>query len=107
MRTFNGKLFRLDEHLHRFRRSCEIARIPLMHSNEQLAAVSERLIRENGTNGDVSVVWIATPGALRQFAADGLDDDSGPTLIAYSLPIDSSRARPAPGNGRFASLRPD
>src|SRR5205823_138463 len=64
-RTFNGKLFRLDEHLRRFRASCELARVPLNHSNEQLATISERLVAEAG-GGEQSIIWIATPGAAAE-----------------------------------------
>lgn len=81
-RTFNGRLFRLDEHLRRFRASCELARVPLRHSNQQLAAISERLIGENRVDGEWSILWLATPGV----------EVGSPTLIAYTQPIDQSRA---------------
>src|SRR5262245_13986281 len=69
VRTFNGRLFRLEEHLRRFRKSCVSARIPLVESDLQLTAVSERLVDANRGDWELSVVWLATPGLLASFAA--------------------------------------
>ena len=80
LRTFGGRLFRLDEHLRRFRQSCELARVPQSRSDADLAAACERLVAENSAGHDVSVVWLATPG-----------HGSEPTLIAYTQPIDTGR----------------
>lgn len=92
VRTFNGRLFRLEEHLRRFRKSCASARIPLVETDAQLVAVSERLVDANRDDGELSVVWIATPGPLASFAATESVEPTRPTLIAYTLPIDASRA---------------
>jgi branched-subunit amino acid aminotransferase/4-amino-4-deoxychorismate lyase len=92
VRTFNGRLFRLEEHIRRFRKSCASARVPLIEADVQLAGVSERLIENNRHNGDLSVVWIATPGPLANFAAVESNEPGRPTLIAYSLPIDPTRS---------------
>jgi len=76
LRTFGRRPFRLAEHLQRFRRSCELARIPQPRPDTELTAVSERLVGESWAGQDLAVVWVATPG---------------PTLIAYALPIDTAR----------------
>ncbi len=98
-RTFNGRLFRLDEHLHRFRRSCELARVPLMPSYEELRIASERLVAENLGDGELSIIWIATPGPLPAFAAMEPTKPLVPTLIAYSCPIDLIRFAQRQTNG--------
>lgn len=76
LRTFDRRLFRLDEHLHRFRQSCDLARVPQPRVDAELAAISERLIEESWAGQDLGLVWLATPG---------------PTFIAYAQPIDSVR----------------
>jgi branched-chain amino acid aminotransferase len=81
-RTFNGKPFRLQEHLRRFRESCILARVPLLESDESLTDTAEQLVRKNRGKGELSVIWIATPGSPA----------SHPTLIAYAQPIDPSLA---------------
>src|SRR5688572_16088677 len=62
LRTFNGRLFALDARLRRFRRSCELACIPLKTPNAQLGRITERLVRENRNGGELSATWVATPG---------------------------------------------
>jgi branched-chain amino acid aminotransferase len=76
LRTFGRRLFRLDEHLRRFRQSCAFARVPQPRSDADLAAISGRLIEESWAGQDLGLVWLATPG---------------PTLIAYAHPIDTAR----------------
>lgn len=92
VRTFSGRLFRTEEHLRRFRKSCASARIPLVETDAQLMAVSENLVDANRGDGELSVVWIATPGPLANFASTEPAEPTRPTLIAYTLPIDASRA---------------
>ena len=86
LRTFNGRLFALDAHLRRFRRSCELACVPLAVPNAQLGRISEHLVRENRESGELSVVWIATPGP-----DSGPGVAPSPTLIAHTSPLDPRR----------------
>jgi branched-chain amino acid aminotransferase len=83
LRTFNGHLFVLDAHLRRFRQSCELVRIPQLIPNAQLGRISERLVRDNRQTGELSAVWIATPGPI---SGDGVQPS--PTLVAYTNPLD-------------------
>ena len=76
LRTFGRRFFRLDDHLRRFRQSCDLARVPQPRTNAELVAIFERLIQESWTGHDLGLVWLATPG---------------PTLIAYAQPIDFGR----------------
>ena len=83
LRTFGGRLFALDAHLRRFRQSCELARVPQPVPNAQLARVSEHLVRVNRQDGELSAVWIATPGGV-----SGPGVSPTPTLIVYTTPLD-------------------
>src|SRR5437764_14141308 len=47
MRSYGGRVFRLDRHLARLRRSCEALFIPLPHKDEELTGAAEELRRRN------------------------------------------------------------
>ncbi len=47
MRSYGGKVFRLDLHLQRLRRSCEALFIPLQYKDEVLMEAAEELLRRN------------------------------------------------------------
>lgn len=79
LRTFNGRLFRLPEHLSRFQQSCDLTRVPHSRPDSELAAASERLVADNWSGQDMAIVWLATPGR------------DAPTLIAYTQPLDWHR----------------
>jgi branched-chain amino acid aminotransferase len=81
LRTFDGRLFALDAHLRRFRQSCELARVPQAVSDARLGRVTEQLVRDNRAGGEVSAVWLATPGAVDA-------EPPRPTLIAYTTALD-------------------
>lgn len=87
LRTFNGRLFALDAHLRRFRQSCTLARVPQPVPDAKLARITEHLVRENRGDGEVSAVWVATPGPVAA-AAPTEGDEPSPTLLAYTLPLD-------------------
>ena len=91
LRTFDRRPFRLDDHLRRFRRSCDLARVPQPRTDAELTAVSLRLIDESWAGQDLAVVWLATPT---------------PTFIAYAQPIDTVRVAHLHNEGaRLVSTR--
>jgi branched-chain amino acid aminotransferase len=47
MRSYGGKVFRMDLHLRRLRHSCEALFIPLQYKDEVLTAATEELLRRN------------------------------------------------------------
>jgi len=47
MRSYGGKIFRIDLHLQRLRRSCEALFIPLQYKDETLIEAAEELLRRN------------------------------------------------------------
>jgi len=80
LRTFGGRTFALDVHLRRFRQSCELARVPQPIPDAKLGRITEQLVRENRGDGDVSAVWLATPGPTV--------GESRPTLIVSTSELD-------------------
>lgn len=85
LRTFRKELFRLDDHLRRFRQSCELAFVPQPRSHAELAATACELIEANVVRlPDVrewSLVIFATPGA------------GDPTLGMQAMPMNFERYR--------------
>jgi|SRR5579859_5545029 len=80
-RTYGGKLFRLHDHIARFRRSCELCRIPQPVPDGELVSVAERLVEQNlplvGAGGELILIMFATPGA----------GHGGPTICLHTIPF--------------------
>src|SRR5688572_29736348 len=71
MRAGGGRVFRLDHHLARLRRSCEAMFIPLQHKDDVLIeAVGEVLKRNNLTEARLRIT--ITRGSARQDPLHGL-----------------------------------
>jgi branched-chain amino acid aminotransferase len=94
-RTFRHRLFRLADHLSRFRRSCELARVPLAASGDELARVAEELVAHNaallGPDDDLALVMFATPGPVGYYL--GEPGDGPPTLGMHTFPLPLARYR--------------
>jgi branched-subunit amino acid aminotransferase/4-amino-4-deoxychorismate lyase len=95
-RTFGRRLFRLPDHLARFRRSCAAARLPPPPPDAELTAVAERLVAHNGAllpaAGDLAVVFFATPGPVGYYLGEpGGPGDGPPTLGVHTFPIPFTR----------------
>ncbi len=88
LRTFRQKLFRLDDHLRRFRASCERACIPQPRTDSELASIAQELIEANarqlGPDRELSLVIFATPG----------DPAGQPTLGMQAAPLDFTKYAP-------------
>jgi branched-subunit amino acid aminotransferase/4-amino-4-deoxychorismate lyase len=89
VRTFRGRLFRLDDHLTRLQQSCELCRIPLRVSEDELRAAAERLVKHNHSEGELAHILFATPGPLAHLGGA----DSGPTLGMHTTPLSFARYR--------------
>src|SRR5205809_6604709 len=67
-RTFRHRLFRLPDHLARFRNSCRSARIPQPVADDELTRLAEQLIAHNAAllphEHDLALVLFATPGPI-------------------------------------------
>jgi branched-subunit amino acid aminotransferase/4-amino-4-deoxychorismate lyase len=74
LRTFKGRLFRLDDHLARLWRSLEIVGIDLGIGREELAALAERLVERNfrllDPDDDLRLSIVATPGTHPAYVRD-------------------------------------
>jgi branched-chain amino acid aminotransferase len=91
LRTFKGRPFRLEDHLRRFRLSCELARVPQPRTDAELDRAIRRLIRENWAEHELSVICLAAPG---------------PFLIVHTQPIDKERTASLQRSGvRLVSVK--
>jgi branched-chain amino acid aminotransferase len=95
-RTFRQRLFRLADHLARFRRSCTHARIPQPVADADLARTAEQLVAHNAAllapDQDLALVMFATPGPIGYYLgeADG-PGDAPPTLGMHTFPLPLAR----------------
>jgi branched-chain amino acid aminotransferase len=97
-RTFRHRLFRLEDHLRRFRQSCRLARISQPVSDEELSRIAEELVANNAAllepAQDLALVMVATPGPIGYYA--GLRGGAGegkPTLGMHTFPLPFDRYR--------------
>ncbi len=83
MRTFSGKIFRLDDHLERLRRSLEIVGWDASAICEQVSVVCENFLPRNASltegGNDCSVVVFITPGST--------SDARQPTVCVHGHPL--------------------
>jgi branched-chain amino acid aminotransferase len=91
-RTFRHQLFRLPDHLARFRRSCQAAQVPQPVSDDELTAIARELVTHNTAllkpKQDLALVLFATPGPIGYYAGlDGGPGDGPPTLGMHTFPL--------------------
>jgi len=83
MRTFSGKIFRLDDHLQRLQRSLEIVGWDAEGIGQQVAIACDGFFPRNpslvGTDDDCGVVVFITPGQTR--------DARQPTVCVHGHPL--------------------
>ena len=88
LRTFGGKLFRIEQHLQRLARSLEIVGIDLPQDLAELGSMAERLVAENHAllaNGDdLGLCLFVTPG-VSGWLADAVPP--GPTVCMHTYPL--------------------
>jgi branched-chain amino acid aminotransferase len=89
LRTFNGKLFRLDEHLVRLERSLAIVGVDPGHSQAELADIAQRLVEHNhkllSPGDDLGLTMFVTPGPYPTMVADPAA--IGPTVCLHTFPV--------------------
>lgn len=95
-RTFRQRLYRLADHLARFRATCRLARIPQPHSDAELASIAEQLVERNATRlgpgQELALVLLATPGPVGYYAGlPGSPGDGAPTLLLHTFPLPVER----------------
>lgn len=100
---YNGKPFRLADHLERFRRSLNAIRIGF-DAVDQLPEISEKLLEANGLQqAHAGVYWQVTRGAAQR--VHYYPENIEPTVyaFAYSMPSDKQKQQ----NGISVILRED
>ena len=91
LRTFNHQPYRLEDHVHRFYRSCKYARIEPPVSIEQTLEISRKIIEHNSPSAggkELGLVYYMTAGENPAYAgAAGLPGDMKPTYVQHSFPL--------------------
>lgn len=94
LRTFGGKLFRLDDHLKRLRRSLEIIQVDPGLTDEQFTTVALELVEHNHAlldqGDDLGLCIFVTPGPYPNLAAapDIVPaEEMRPRVVAHTFPI--------------------
>lgn len=93
LRTFRGKLFRLEKHLDRLWRSLAIVGVDPGLNRDDFSRIAEDLVARNWpaipSGGDLGLSMFVTPGPYATFAASGYVQRSGPTvgMHTYALPF--------------------
>lgn len=89
LRTFGGKLFRLEQHLGRLARSLAIVGIEMEMSVESLGKIARELAAQNHallqSGDDLGLSMFVTPGPYSTFARSGVA--SGPTIGIHTYPL--------------------
>ena len=92
MRTFDGQIFRLDDHLDRFDRGLQICQLDLGLTRDELKSIAEEVVALNWPHveqdGDLGLGMFVTPGVYGRFAGGVI---SGPTLCVYCYELQFSQ----------------
>lgn len=91
-RTFRHQLFRLDDHVARFYRSCRYARIHPPIDAEQTLEIARELVNRNcellNDDEDLALVQFVSPGEFRVYAGGaGAAGDMEPTYCMHTFAL--------------------
>jgi branched-chain amino acid aminotransferase len=81
LRLYNGKIFRLDQHLTRLRRSAQALGFEKIPTAEEITAEIRRTLAANGMTDNVHIRLTLTRGVKVTSGMDPRLNQSGPTLI--------------------------
>ena len=91
-RTFDGRVFRLREHLDRLYRSLQYLRIDCGVTIDEMTSITEELVRRNEPmrepGGDYMVRQVVTRGTPKSGTQGGVWEPMTPTVINMVSPID-------------------
>lgn len=108
LRTFRGKLFRMDDHWRRLARSLEIVGTTPTDSLAELSFAAEQVAKHNSTlllpGDDLGLVIAITPGSFGTFSRTAND---GPTTVIHSYPLPFTRWASSIQNGLALRIAPN
>jgi len=84
MRSYAGRVFRLEHHLQRLRHSCEALFVPLQYRDDALIEAANELLRRNGL-GDARMRLTVTRGSVSQDPLHGMRVEPNVFLTAAPL----------------------
>jgi branched-chain amino acid aminotransferase len=84
LRVYNGRIFRLGEHLARLRRSAKALAFASVPSDEEITNEIRRTLQANGMTDGVHVRLTLTRGVKITSGMDPRLNESGPTLIVLA-----------------------
>src|SRR5580700_5074862 len=84
LRVHNGRIFRLDEHLARLRRSAKALAFESVPSDEEITHEIRRTLQANGMTDGVHIRLTLTRGVKITSGMDPRLNQSGPTLIVLA-----------------------
>ncbi|WP_151523632.1 aminotransferase class IV [Serinicoccus kebangsaanensis] len=104
MRVYNGRVFRLEQHLARLRASAHAVRLVLPLDEAGIAAAIEETLAANGMTGDAHIRLMVTRGSR---STSGMDPRNAPpsgtlVIVPEHKPVAPA---PAPQRLRTASIR--
>ena len=97
-RTFHGRLYRWQDHLERFGRSCQKASLSAGFSESEITARAEELVNHNlhilGPGAELALVMFATPGPIGYYLGEPGGAGDGPgTFGMHTFPLPWERYR--------------
>jgi branched-chain amino acid aminotransferase len=84
LRLYNGRIFRLDEHLARLRRSARALAFASVPSDEEITNEIRRTLQANGMSDGVHIRLTLTRGVKITSGMDPRLNQAGPTLIVLA-----------------------
>ncbi len=95
LRTYNGKLFFLQQHLERLTDGLNITKIDPGVTIDEIGSIAEELVLKNlaglPAGQELGVGICVTPGTQCNRAPAEISSSSRPTLLVYSTALDSSK----------------
>jgi branched-chain amino acid aminotransferase len=108
-RTVRHRLYRWDDHIDRFRRSCRSTGIFPPLAQDELNRLAGELVAHNtkllAPWQDLALVLLATPGPIGYYAGEDRGvGDAEPTFVMHTFPLPVARYRPLFEHGAHLAI---